>query len=209
MYAPRAKRVIFLCMAGGPSHLETLDYKPKLAEMDGQPSDDASSDDASGDPVDEDGVSFLTSFLRGATATVRLVPDPTFDCTDATGKVFDDLNLNGMQDPGEAGIPGARVVTVRGLAATTDAHGRYHITCAITPNESRGSNFALKLDDRTLPSGYRMSTRTVQVKRATRGKALSIATLSTNLAANVVSPANAIVNLAPRWFSFSEPSMQP
>ena len=35
--APKAKRVIFLCMAGGPSHLETLDYKPKLAEMHGQP----------------------------------------------------------------------------------------------------------------------------------------------------------------------------
>ncbi len=36
-FAPKAKAVIFLCMAGGPSHLETLDYKPKLAEMDGQP----------------------------------------------------------------------------------------------------------------------------------------------------------------------------
>ncbi len=35
-FAPRAKRVIFLCMAGGPSHLETFDYKPKLAQMDGQ-----------------------------------------------------------------------------------------------------------------------------------------------------------------------------
>jgi len=35
--APRAKRVIFLYMAGGPSHLETFDYRPKLAEMDGQP----------------------------------------------------------------------------------------------------------------------------------------------------------------------------
>lgn len=34
---PRVKRVIFLCMAGGPSHLETFDYKPKLQEMDGQP----------------------------------------------------------------------------------------------------------------------------------------------------------------------------
>lgn len=33
----RAKRVIWLTMAGGPSHLETFDYKPKLAEMDGQP----------------------------------------------------------------------------------------------------------------------------------------------------------------------------
>ena len=36
-HAPRAKRVIFLCMAGGPSHLETFDYKPKLEAMDGQP----------------------------------------------------------------------------------------------------------------------------------------------------------------------------
>ena len=33
----RAKRVIYLCMAGGPSHLETFDYKPKLAELHGQP----------------------------------------------------------------------------------------------------------------------------------------------------------------------------
>ena len=33
----RAKRVIFLCMAGGMSHLETFDNKPKLAEMDGKP----------------------------------------------------------------------------------------------------------------------------------------------------------------------------
>lgn len=33
----RVKRVIFLCMAGGPSHLETFDYKPRLAEMDGKP----------------------------------------------------------------------------------------------------------------------------------------------------------------------------
>src|SRR5947209_571654 len=33
----RAKRVIYLTMAGGPSHLETFDYKLKLAEMSGQP----------------------------------------------------------------------------------------------------------------------------------------------------------------------------
>ena len=34
---PKAKRIIHLCMAGGPSHLETLDYKPQLAELHGQP----------------------------------------------------------------------------------------------------------------------------------------------------------------------------
>jgi hypothetical protein len=32
-----AKRVIWLGMAGGPSHLETFDPKPKLAQLDGQP----------------------------------------------------------------------------------------------------------------------------------------------------------------------------
>jgi hypothetical protein len=29
-FAPRARRVIFLCMRGGPSHLDTFDYKPQL-----------------------------------------------------------------------------------------------------------------------------------------------------------------------------------
>ncbi len=109
-----------------------------------------------------------------ATATVRLVPDPTFDCTDVTGKVFDDSNRNGAQDEGEIGLPGVRVVTARGLAAKTDSYGRYHITCAIVPHEARGSNFVLKIDDRTLPSGFRASTRPVQVQRATRGKSLKV-----------------------------------
>jgi hypothetical protein len=33
----KAKRVIFLCMAGGPSQFETFDWKPKLKELHGQP----------------------------------------------------------------------------------------------------------------------------------------------------------------------------
>src|SRR5712691_9073990 len=33
----KAKAVIFLFMAGGPSHLETFDPKPLLNELDGQP----------------------------------------------------------------------------------------------------------------------------------------------------------------------------
>ncbi|MDB4143076.1 DUF1501 domain-containing protein [Akkermansiaceae bacterium] len=35
-HEPKAKRVIFLCMAGGPSHLETFDYKPQLDKLDGK-----------------------------------------------------------------------------------------------------------------------------------------------------------------------------
>jgi uncharacterized repeat protein (TIGR01451 family)/fimbrial isopeptide formation D2 family protein len=121
-------------------------------------------------------VSSLTgnAMSEEATATVRIVPDPTFDCADVYGKVFDDYNRNGYQDDGESGLPGVRVVTARGLTAKTDTSGRYHITCAIVPNETRGSNFVIKLDDRTLPSGFRSSSRPVQVQRATRGKSLRV-----------------------------------
>jgi hypothetical protein len=36
-FPARAKRVIFLFMEGGPSHLDTFDYKPKLSELAGKP----------------------------------------------------------------------------------------------------------------------------------------------------------------------------
>jgi hypothetical protein len=36
-FPQKAKRVIWLTMAGGPSQLELFDHKPKLAEMDGKP----------------------------------------------------------------------------------------------------------------------------------------------------------------------------
>jgi uncharacterized repeat protein (TIGR01451 family) len=105
-----------------------------------------------------------------ASATVRVVPDPDFDCTDVIGKIFDDANQNGYQDEGEAGLPGVRAVTARGLLVTSDEYGRFHITCAVVPDENRGSNFILKVDDRTLPTGYRLTTENPLVRRATRGK---------------------------------------
>ena len=36
-FAPQAKAVIHLFMAGAPSHLDLFDYKPKLAEFEGKP----------------------------------------------------------------------------------------------------------------------------------------------------------------------------
>ena len=36
-FKPRAKRVLFLFMPGGVSHMESFDPKPKLAELDGKP----------------------------------------------------------------------------------------------------------------------------------------------------------------------------
>jgi len=35
-HRPKVKRVIHLCMAGGPSHLETFDYKPELERLNGK-----------------------------------------------------------------------------------------------------------------------------------------------------------------------------
>ena len=36
-FAPRAKSVIFLFLVGGPSHVDTFDYKPLLQKLDGKP----------------------------------------------------------------------------------------------------------------------------------------------------------------------------
>ena len=105
-----------------------------------------------------------------ASAVVRVIPDPTFDCSDIIGKVFDDRNADGYQDEGEPGIANVRVVTARGLLVTTDNEGRFHVACAAVPQMDHGSNFIMKLDERTLPSGYRLTTENPQDVRVTRGK---------------------------------------
>ena len=38
---PKAKNIIFLFMAGGPSQLETFEYKPRLTELNGEPIPDS------------------------------------------------------------------------------------------------------------------------------------------------------------------------
>jgi hypothetical protein len=40
-FAPKARRVIFLCMNGGPSHVDLFDYKPKLQSKEGQQTADS------------------------------------------------------------------------------------------------------------------------------------------------------------------------
>ncbi|MFK7743276.1 MAG: hypothetical protein AB8H80_23370 [Planctomycetota bacterium] len=105
-----------------------------------------------------------------ATATVRVVPDPLFDGSDVIGKVFDDANANGVQDPEEPGMPGVRLVTARGLVVLTDEFGRYHVTDPLIVSRSRGANFIIKLDVRSLPTGYRLTTENPRVIRLTRGK---------------------------------------
>jgi len=138
-----------------------------------------------------------------AAATVRVIPDPTFDCSDIIGKVFDDRNANGFQDEGEPGIPNVRVVTARGLLVTTDAEGRFHVACAAIPQMDHGSNFIMKLDERTLPSGYRLTTENPRDVRVTRGKMVKLnfgATVHRVVRLELTAAAFAgEVELAPEW----------
>lgn len=132
-----------------------------------------------------------------ATATVRMLPEPVFDCGEVIGKVFEDHNGNGHQDPeaagaisnqdifdgkfggkaspaispqdlAEDGVPNARLATVDGTVITTDQNGLFSVPCAMLP-EDRGSNFILKLDERSLPAGYRVTTENPRVVRLTPG----------------------------------------
>lgn len=112
----------------------------------------------------------------GGSATIRIRPEAVFDCGDVIGKVFDDKNGNGIQDGStspyepEPGIPGVRLATVNGELITTDKNGQFHVPCAMLPDRKIGSNFILKLDTRTLPTGYRVTTENPRVIRLTAGK---------------------------------------
>ncbi len=108
-----------------------------------------------------------------ATATVRILPEPVFDCGDVIGKVFDDANRDGYQNQGETGVPAVRLAGVDGTIITTDQFGRFHVPCAMLPAD-RGSNFVLKLDTRTLPSGFRVTTENPRMVRLTPGKMTEI-----------------------------------
>jgi uncharacterized repeat protein (TIGR01451 family) len=108
--------------------------------------------------------------LAEASARVTIKEEAIFDCGEIVGRVFDDLNNNGYMDEGEVGLPGVRVVTVKGLLVTTDKAGRFHVTCADVPNAQIGSTFIMKLDPRTLPAGYTLTTENPRDVRLTRGK---------------------------------------
>ncbi|WP_336067807.1 DUF7507 domain-containing protein [Nitratireductor rhodophyticola] len=105
-----------------------------------------------------------------AKASVQIEAEPVFDCGDVIGKVFDDRNRNGYPDDEEPGLPGVRLAVVEGKLITTDPAGRFHIPCAALPDQRLGTNFVIKLDARTLPSGYRLTTEHVRVVRLTAGK---------------------------------------
>ena len=69
-----------------------------------------------------------------ATATVEVTADPIFDQGTIIGKVFQDNNGDGWQDPGEPGVGGVMVALDSGMYALTDQHGRYHFP-AVDPGQ--------------------------------------------------------------------------
>ncbi|MGI3126300.1 DUF7507 domain-containing protein [Nitratireductor sp. PBL-C9] len=109
-----------------------------------------------------------------ATATVEVIVEPVFDCSDITGLVFNDRNRNGYPDAGEEGIAGARVATAKGLLVTAGPKGKFHVACADLPDQRIGTNYIMKLDQRSLPSGYRVTTENPRVVRLTAGKVTNI-----------------------------------
>lgn len=111
-----------------------------------------------------------TALAPPAHADIRIESEAIFDCSEVIGKVFNDLDRDGYQDEGEPGIPGARLATVRGTLITTDAFGRYSVPCADLPDGNIGSNFVLKLDERTLPTGFALTTDNPAMVRLTAGK---------------------------------------
>ncbi len=131
-----------------------------------------------------------------AEATLQVRPEAVFNCGDVIGRVFDDRNMNGYQDGAhnvaqtgitdqtyvggkfetaprdepnsEPGLPGVRVATVDGDIITTDEYGRFSVPCAILP-AGIGSNFVLKLDPTSLPTGYQVTSENPRMLRLTPG----------------------------------------
>jgi uncharacterized repeat protein (TIGR01451 family)/fimbrial isopeptide formation D2 family protein len=102
-------------------------------------------------------------------AYVQVVQDPVFTQAIIIGKVFCDCNGNGIQDEGEEGIAGVRLVTVSGKIITTDEFGRYHVDEVDVINFSKGQNFIIKLDPKSLPPGAEITTENPRVVRITQG----------------------------------------
>lgn len=79
-------------------------------------------------------------------------------CARLEGAVYNDLNRNGVLDPKEPGIAGARVHTATAWDVTTDKNGRYTVECAAKPD----TRIVVRLD---LPGPYKPTTPNPAVVR--------------------------------------------
>ncbi|MBX3673919.1 MAG: DUF11 domain-containing protein [Burkholderiales bacterium] len=92
-----------------------------------------------------------TTLSNVATAKVEVQGGVFSDRGFLLGKVFLDCNANGVQDAGEAGVPGVRLLIEDGTWVVTDGEGRYSFYGL--SNRSH----ALKVDATTLPAGAKLA----------------------------------------------------
>ncbi|MFH0763239.1 MAG: hypothetical protein V1925_05060 [Candidatus Omnitrophota bacterium] len=100
---------------------------------------------------------------NSATETVKVVPDSLFDLGTAIGKVFNDINENGIQDNGEETIPYARIAVEDGTVITADKDGKWHLP------ELMPGRHLFRIDESTLPEGAYLTTKKVVVVDVTNG----------------------------------------
>lgn len=108
-------------------------------------------------------------FSNLATASFSLHEDQQLDCATVIGRVFNDKDVDGELDPFEPGIAGVRIGEHSGLLIRTDDQGRFHLPCELVRHDF-GKNLVLKLDKRTLPAGFEMTSENPRAIRLTRGK---------------------------------------
>ena len=89
--------------------------------------------------------------------------DPVFEQGTIIGKVFNDLNQNGVQDKGEDGIPWVRLYMETGVGIVTDENGLYHVP-AVEPGRH-----VVKIDGHTLPEGTKFITEEAYLVKTTPG----------------------------------------
>lgn len=92
-----------------------------------------------------------------------------FDDSTIMGTVYNDRNQNGIQDEGEEGIGGVRLVTATGQIIITDQHGRYSLAAIAGGLSERGINFIIKLDKDSLPEQYQLISSQTQTVRLSAG----------------------------------------
>jgi len=105
------------------------------------------------------------SAVRSAEATASLRVSSSWAMQDRAviGKVWVDLDDNGVQDAGEAGMPGVDIWTEDGDIATTDADGRFSFR-----NMQPGTQHAFRPDFGTIPAGYQLADKGVERLIVTR-----------------------------------------
>ena len=109
------------------------------------------------------------AFSNLASQTFSLKQDQQLARATVIGRVFNDKNANGAPDPLEPGIAGVRLGESSGLIIRTDDKGRFHLPCEVVQHYF-GKNLILKLDRRTLPAGFEITSENPRVVRLTKGK---------------------------------------